>query len=168
MSRLFFALCQNDTVRSHFIDLIRQIPGTRCVSPQNLHLTLHFIGETDAQDCLIDRAQTIRCKPFSLMIDHYGYFNRAKVFWAGPKQYPDDLAKLAHNCSISSVACSCRDHDKSFTPHVSLMRKVSDNPELHNFEPFEWTAHSFCLMESESNQAGVQYRMIREFPIQEK
>jgi 2'-5' RNA ligase len=101
------------------------------------------------------------------MIDHYGYFNRAKVFWAGPKQYPVDLTQLAHNCANSSVACGCSDHNGSFTPHVSLLRKVSGKPELQNFEPFEWTVHSFCLMESESNQAGVQYRVIREFPMQE-
>ena len=86
MSRLFFALYPDDTVRNHFIDRIQQIPGTRRIRPQNLHLTLHFIGQTEARDCLLDRAQKIRCQPFSLIIDQYGYFNRAKVFWAGPKQ----------------------------------------------------------------------------------
>jgi len=168
MPRLFFALYPDDKVRSHLTKLIQQIPGTRCVKSQNLHLTLHFIGQTNVQDCLIDRAEKIRCKPFNLVFDHYGYFNRAKVFWAGPKQYPDGLSQLARNCAISSVACGCSEHNESFTPHVSLIRKVSFKPELQNFEPIEWTVHNFCLMKSESNQAGIQYQVIREFPIQEK
>jgi 2'-5' RNA ligase len=167
MPRLFFALYPDDNTRSRLISLIQQIPSTLCIIPENLHLTLHFIGQTNVQDCLIGRAQKILCNPFNLIIGQYGYFNRAKVLWAGPKQYSDDLTQLARNCAISAIACGCSNRDESFTPHVSLMRKISDKPALHNSEPFEWTVHSFYLMESESNQAGVQYRVIREFPMQE-
>ncbi len=166
MPRLFFALYPDDNVRKRCIDLIQQIPGKRRVSLQNLHLTLHFIGETDAQDCLINHAEKILCKPFSLIIDHYGYFNRAKVLWAGPKQYPDDLIQLAQNCAISSVACGSKEQDECFTPHVSLVRKVSDKPELKNFEPLEWAVDSFYLMKSVSNQDGIEYQVVQEFPIQ--
>ncbi|MEE9411753.1 MAG: RNA 2',3'-cyclic phosphodiesterase [Methylococcales bacterium] len=167
MPRLFFALYPDDTIRNRFIDLILQISETHCVSAQNLHLTLHFIGQTDAEDCLIEQAQNIRCKPFSLIIDHYGYFNRAKVLWAGPKQYPDELTKLARNCAIFSEKCGDRNQEKNFTPHVSLMRKISDKPELQHFESFKWTVNGFCLMVSESNQAGLHYRVAREFPVQQ-
>ncbi len=79
MPRLFFALYPDNDIRNRFRDLIQQIPETRYVGTQNLHLTLHFIGQTDAEVCLIEQAENMLCKPFSLMIDHYGYFNRAKV-----------------------------------------------------------------------------------------
>jgi 2'-5' RNA ligase len=167
MRRLFFALYPDDTIRNRFVDLIQQPPKTHCVSAQNLHLTLHFIGQTDTEDCLIEQAENILCKPFSLMIDHYGHFNRAKVLWVGPKQSPDELTQLARNCAIFSAKCGNRVQENNFTPHVSLMRKVSDRPELQHFEPFKWTVNSFCLMVSESNQAGVHYRVVREFPVQQ-
>lgn len=166
MPRLFFALYPDDDVRNRFIDLIQQTPDTHCVSAQNLHLTLHFIGQTDAEDCLIEQVENIRCKPFSMMIDQYGYFNRAKVLWVGPKQYPDELTELARNCAISSAKCGYRNQEKIFTPHVSLIRKINDKPELQHLEPFQWTVHSFCLMVSESDQAGVHYRVVREFSMQ--
>ncbi len=166
MSRLFFALYPHDNVRNRFASIIHEIAGARSVIPENLHLTLHFIGETDAQDCLIDHADKILCKPFTLIIDQYGYFKRAKVLWAGPNHSPDDLTQLVQNCAISSEVCGGSDYEESFTPHVSLMRKVSDKPELQTFEPFEWNVHSFYLMKSEPDQAGLCYRVVREFPMQ--
>jgi 2'-5' RNA ligase len=143
MPRLFFALHPDKIVRHRLADLCQQIPNTRRIPLQNIHLTLHFIGQTDAVDCLVDNAKTIFCRPFKLTIDHFGFFNRAKVLWAGPKQVPYNLTLLAQNCALVSEKCSDSDQTDCFTPHVSLIRKISNKPEMLHFDPIHWDVHDF-------------------------
>ncbi len=165
MPRLFFALNPDDKVRDRLTKPCLAITGGRCIRPQNFHLTLHFIGQTNAEKCLIDHAENIGFKPFNLIIDQYGYFKRAKVVWAGSKHCPDDLFKLAEHCAETSVKCGNIERSECYTPHISLIRKIDNKPDWPEFEAFEWNVNSFCLMASESGQSGVQYRVIRDFPV---
>src|SRR3546814_11435925 len=45
--RLFVAIALPDTLRSHLRDLCNGLPAARWVAPENLHLTLRFIGEVE-------------------------------------------------------------------------------------------------------------------------
>src|SRR3546814_4266599 len=48
--RLFVALALPDHLRSRLAELCSGLPGARWVAPENLHLTLRFIGEVDGRD----------------------------------------------------------------------------------------------------------------------
>lgn len=48
MISLFIGLVLPDPLRETVADLHAPIPGARWVPRENLHLTLHFIGEVDA------------------------------------------------------------------------------------------------------------------------
>lgn len=165
MPRLFFALNPDDKVRDRLAKLSLTIAGGRTVDLKNLHLTLHFIGQTNAEKCLIAHAENFGFKPFNLTIDQYGFFKRAKVVWAGLKHCPDDLSNLAKHCAETSVKCANIERSECYTPHISLIRKIGNKPDWPEFEAFEWNVNRFCLMVSESDQSSVQYRVIRDFHV---
>src|SRR3546814_11367462 len=66
--RLFVAIALPDTLRSRLRDLCNGLPAARCVAPENLHLSLPFIGEvagTHAED-IHAALSGIPLNPFSL------------------------------------------------------------------------------------------------------
>ena len=83
--RIFFALWPDDATRKQIVASFQQlsIDGKqgRVVSFDNLHITLHFIGNVNQQklDCLHRAAQAVKADSFNLELDHYGYFNKPKV-----------------------------------------------------------------------------------------
>ena len=48
--RLFVAISLPEDVRDELARLGHGLPGARWVAPENLHLTLRFIGEVDADE----------------------------------------------------------------------------------------------------------------------
>ena len=83
--RLFFALWPDEATRAKLAVLQEGISG-RKVSAANLHLTLAFLGN-QPRALLGDLAQVMQAQtpaPFTLRIDHYGYFSKPRIAWAGP------------------------------------------------------------------------------------
>src|SRR3546814_14989443 len=96
--RLFVAIALPDTLRSRLRDLCNGLPGARWVAPENLHLTLRFIGEVEghhAED--IDAALSgIHLPRFSLTLSGVGDFGtgrrlRQAGVGLGPREELDDL-----------------------------------------------------------------------------
>lgn len=165
MPRLFFALYPEKNVRDQFIPIINNNTQGKAVKANNLHMTLYFVGQTEAQRCLITKASQIQIHSFTLIINQYGYFKRAKVFWAGPSTYPEELSRLAQHCACASTRCGMNSGEYRFTPHITLARKVRYPSSFPEFKPIEWTVNDFCLMESRSELNGVRYEVVKRFPI---
>ena len=86
--RLFFALWPDDAIRQQLVDAYARIPGLkgqRDVLPNNLHVTLHFLGNVEASrvDCFRRQAEVISAHRFQLQLDRFGYFKKARVLWLG-------------------------------------------------------------------------------------
>src|SRR3546814_19465811 len=90
MLRLFVALPLPEDIRERLAGICNGLPGARWVSPENMHLTLRFIGEVghgEADD--IDAAlSTLRAPAFDVMLDRLGPFGRQKphALWAGAER----------------------------------------------------------------------------------
>src|SRR3546814_639172 len=88
MIRLFTALSLPDAVRSRLAMLQSGVPGARWIRPENLHVTLRFIGEVDqhvAADLDAELARTV-APGFDLSLDGVGHFGPARKptsLWAG-------------------------------------------------------------------------------------
>jgi len=105
--------------------LQRQLPQARRVPRTNLHLTLAFIGQLEAEPAarVAARLTAVRSEPFAWPIDHVGSFDGARVAWAGgPLVAP--LAGLADTVRSLLTAESVTYDRKAFVPHVTLLRKL--------------------------------------------
>ena len=119
-------------------------PSLRFVEPQNIHLTLKFLGETDESyiSCIKDViAQSIKGKqPFQVKLKGIGAFpnlNYIKIIWIGMETVNVDIAVLSNvvkkiNDDLSHYGFP---KDKNFHPHITIARakKLEHKKELQKF-----------------------------------
>ena len=86
MQRLFVAIDVPETVRAELAGLAEPLEGVVWTRPEQLHLTLRFIGETEKREGLEAALERVRVEPFILPVGGIGVFPHrgpAKVLWAG-------------------------------------------------------------------------------------
>lgn len=169
--RVFFALWPDDGVRQQILNLFANIPvdGTQgqLITPANIHLTLHFIGNISfaESDCLKRQAAKVNSECFQLGIDRHGFFSKPKVFWLGCEQAPQALFDLQTRLGRVLLPCGFVPEERPFNPHVSIARKLAQAPLPIVFAPIQWKLDRFVLVESRSIADGVQYRVIEEYAL---
>ena len=169
--RIFFALWPDDDVRQQIIEAFMHSPQYkkkgRVIRPENIHATLHFIGNVteESKSCMHQAAQSIKSSPFSLTLDRYGHFYKARVLWMGCYQLPDEAKNLYRELGDALKQCEYQPESRPFVPHVTLMRKLVKPGEFADFEPIEWTCNDFVLVQSKTIPEGVQYEVIERYPL---
>src|SRR5512133_2980616 len=88
MPRLFIAIDMPEQVQDQISDLYIAIQGARWVPQDQLHITMRFIGETDAatETSIINALEHIRFEPFHISVKSTGFFPLRKdpqVLWVG-------------------------------------------------------------------------------------
>jgi len=171
MHRVFFALWPEDKTRNKIIEAfekssINKKQG-RMVSPDNLHITLHFIGNVNQQklDCLHRVAQTVKADSFNLELNHYGYFYKPKVLWIGLKQKPEPLGFLHKILGDSLAECNYQVEQRPYAPHITLMRKLVEPETLESINAIHWCAKEFVLVESIPIEGGVRYKVRERYAL---
>lgn len=165
--RIFFALWPDDAVRGRLGQLLSVLPegmGRKHV-PEDLHLTLEFIGKAGGQyyDCLRMAATRIEFEPFGFDLVRFGYFAKAQVISVEPLASPV-LSELARNLRNTLRGCGHEPESREYNPHVTLSRKSPPLPWLKPFEPIPWEVDRFCLVESrEPDASGRRYKVLEEF-----
>jgi 2'-5' RNA ligase len=86
--RLFVGVALPDVVRADMDTLVEPVEGLRWVPQENLHLTLRFLGDVDAdKQARIEEALAgVRVQPFILPVEGIGVFptrGTATVRWVG-------------------------------------------------------------------------------------
>jgi RNA 2',3'-cyclic 3'-phosphodiesterase len=170
--RCFVACWPDDSTRRRLDqaagNALARCPGARRVRPDNLHLTLAFIGELPLPKAreAAEALRRISSEPFEWHIDHIGRFERARVLWAGGLPEPR-LEQLAERARSELRALQVRFDTKRFAAHVTLLR---DMPALRGaaqaeivepIEPFDWPMRDALLMVSErDSQGATRYRAL--------
>ncbi len=126
MIRLFVALSLPESVRLRLSTLGGGVPGARWLKPENLHLTLRFIGEVDhgAADDLDAALGGIVAPAFDITLASVGYFgktNAARLLWAGV-QPNDALNRLQSKVEAAVTQAGFQAEQRRFSPHVTLAR----------------------------------------------
>jgi 2'-5' RNA ligase len=155
------------------------MPLPRKVEPENLHLTLVFLGEVP--DPVLEAAhegfEALREPRFTLALQGLGLFGKAKphAAWAGVAP----SAPLAHlQAKVETIArrAGCPIDGRKFTPHVTLGRFPTPEPadiaRLERavtlgtgFRSDPWEVTELTLWRSHLTARGPQYEVLVRYPL---
>jgi 2'-5' RNA ligase len=162
-ARLFYALWPDDTTRAHLQRLQASVTG-RKVRPENLHLTLAFLGNQPKSrlPVLAGLLDKLPDQSFAVDIDRYGYFSKPRIAWAGPSASPPPLLDLQQSLmqALSEAQIPVKPQGQ-FTPHVTLARDANSLNE--SFAPgVAWRVGKIVLVQSLQVKGGAIYSPLME------
>lgn len=178
MIRLFAALDLPDDIKDELAQLQSGLPGAKWVRPENLHITLRFIGEVDGARFrdIVSALDGVSASAVDIQFTELGLFgdrHRARTLWVGVR--PD--AALLHLQSRIEAACQkagLEPERRKFAPHVTLAKLGGDfSPERLNRYIQEagplrmpsFMAAEFTLFSSFLSQSGAIYRPEEDFRL---
>lgn len=169
--RLFFALWPDEAVRRQLADYRDLLKGCRgrLVVPENLHITLAFLGSVDAdtRSCLEQAADIISVPAFTLKLDELGFWRRSQVVWLGTGETPEPLLGLASALKQAMLGCGLEPESRPFQTHLTLMRKARRAPAEEPCEATLWPVADFALMLSDTRPEGVRYEVLQRWPLKQ-
>ena len=176
MIRLFFGLELPGELRMRIAALAAGIDRARWVAPENLHITLRFVGEVEepAMEDLAGEAASIRFEPFPVTLSGAGHFERrgrVSAVWLGLEPSPA-LAALRDRVEAAAVRAGQPPEGRKFRPHVTVARLNQGRPgEVRDwlaantlFRAVPFTVASFALFSSTLGRSGPNYRVECLFP----
>lgn len=125
--RLFIAIDLPEETRHGLLRLVRLPPeGVRPVRPEQIHLTLHFLGdvEEEASTRVVEALRSIRQPAFTFDLAGTGCFptlRRPTVLWAGVRP-STALASLHAAIGDMLRDCGLPTESRPFAAHVTLAR----------------------------------------------
>jgi len=149
------------------------------VQPENLHITLKFIGHVGNEklnpiQSALSSIQT--AQPIELHFRGMGFFpneRRPRAFWCGVAGSPN-LAELAADIDRALVPLGIEAETRPFTPHLTLARFKSDEGvremvhaanDMKSTDFGAATDTNFHLYESLLKSTGAQYNRVASFPF---
>ena len=166
MSRLFYALWPDPKTRRKLSTLSKDIHRGRVIEPQNLHITLLFLGKVDEtiRQRLLDMTADISINQFQLQLLKSEWWKRSGILCLAPDTIPEQLLHLTARLTDIAHGCNLSVEDRTYRPHVTLARKIT-RPMNIDFEPFSWKAGDFSLLESVTLPQGAEYKIIHTWPL---
>ena len=186
--RAFIAIELPQEVQTSLAEIIKQFSshGIRCVrwvAPDNIHLTLQFLGEVPLATltALKIALQSVAGsqEPFVFNIRGIGAFpniRHPRVIWAG-LQAPANLMTLQTLTSRTIQQTGIQVEDRTFSPHLTLGRVKRDAApfDLHTLSSTleKLTAgdlgivrvQSITLFRSDLSSQGPTYTALGHFPL---
>ena len=168
--RLFFALWPSEQVRQSIVEVLSSLPpqvNGRVIQQQNLHATLHYVGQVaeSTKDCMHAAAQSVKAEAFQLNLDRLGLFPKAKIFWMGAQNTPEQLMQLHKKLGLALEDCGFVTDKRAYVPHLTLLRKCREPvPENINFS-IPWRVEEFVLVESITYKEGVKYQVLERYSL---
>lgn len=162
--RIFIAIRFTEAFKASILDaqegLKEQGIRGNFTRPENLHLTLVFIGETDRIDDIKAAVASVKLDPFVITTGQLGCFNgRSRVLWMGI-QGKEKVKALALRLR---KALDERDIDHShgpFQPHITLVRQPTETPLDIKPEDASMTIRDIVIMKSERINGRLVYTII--------
>src|SRR6266581_4796633 len=141
--RLFVALWPDDAVRAQLARWSRELHalcGGRATPPENLHVTLAFLGGIeDARVAEVERAAgEVAPQAVSLVLDQPGYWKKNRIAWAGASSVPRELDAM-----------------------VVELRDAREPRAMPALAPIEWRLDGFALVQSVALPRGSRYEIRR-------
>ena len=167
LRRLFLALWPKEVERRQMAGLAADVVGRRRMRDANLHLTLVFLGATDAvRLCAYEAALVDLTVPvLELILDRYGYWPAPRILWLGSSHTPPELYELVADLTRRLRGCGFVPERRAFQAHITLARKFpGPAPARPPAAPIRWQIGEVTLVESLPGKQGSEYRVLRRWP----
>jgi 2'-5' RNA ligase len=176
--RMFVALRLPPAVRDSLAAWAQPLPGITWTRPEQLHVTLRFIGDVppDKVEVIVERLSRVRVEPFVLPIENVGTFppNRPpRVLWIGVGSGHPRLFQLRQRIDDALLSAGLQLDVRTFHPHVTLARATEDAaPTVANWlhhhrervaPPFR--VEDFDLYASDLRPTGAVHTLKQRFPL---
>lgn len=144
--------------------------GGRLMQPQDMHLTLAFLGPADPDQCtaLIRQVKQWPVPVQPLLLERFGAFERARVVWAGPGPEAETgwLTALHDELWDRLQPLGWQRPQRPFRPHISLLRTAASTdisglqaaPVLCRFTHCQ-------LVASQPEPGRSRYRPLAQLPV---
>jgi len=181
--RVFAALDVSAEVRQAVGALVQELQtrvrGARWIPAANLHLTLRFLGETDAKRVseISEKLESITAQspPFRLEFRGVGFFpspRRPRILCAIVARPPRELLHLHQQTEAMAVAHGFPSEPRTFSPHLTFARLQKPAGELRKIETELEDRHlgvipveEVILFQSMLDANGAQYQVLGRFPL---
>lgn len=159
--RIFIAIRFTETFKYSILDAqdgLREY-GVRgnYTQPENLHLTLAFIGETERVTEIKAAVDAVKFEPFVIRTGKLGCFNgRSRVLWLGIEG-EDKVKTIAQQLRRNLDKCGIDYAKGKFSPHITLVRQPSEVPLDVEVESESMTVSEISVMNSERINGRLVY-----------
>jgi len=183
--RSFIAIELPESVKSLLDNLQQELKNLRLkvgwVRPQNIHLTLKFLGNINPADieniggAMADAAA--ECKPFALTVGGIGYFpgiKRPRIIWVGLGGATAVLLELQRNLEDRLATVGFAKEKRSFKAHLTLgrIRQAVDPNTLgraiedySDFGRQQFIADRIILFKSDLKPSGAVYSKLKQVDL---
>ena len=124
----------------------------------NLHLTLEFLGEIDNPSSAIRALSRLEFKPFDLVMDRIGFFQRpdGDTWWIGVEaDNPVMVLQARLHRLFMEEGLSLE--KRKYVPHITLGRNVVTDAPACRIAKLSFHVTSVSLMLSEREDGGMRY-----------
>jgi 2'-5' RNA ligase len=179
--RTFIAIDLGKAIRDRLValqeNLARSGTEVKWVEPENLHVTLLFLGEVDERDvpqvCQVVAEAAQQQTSFPLSVENAGCFpnvRRPRVLWVGVGEGKQEVCILHDALEKPLLELGCyRREERQYTPHITLGRVKSDRPtdklasallKHAGWKGGETTVREVLIMSSELTSKGPIYTVL--------
>lgn len=166
------------TVQERFADA----SGVRLTTPENVHVTLKFLGDVDEERvpnlvaALEEAVENADVSPFNAEFGGLGAFpseEYIRVLWAGVREGSTELIRLHEAIEERTVEMGFDSADHEFTPHATVARmdhasgKEQVQRALRETDPTLGTlqVEEVRLTESVLRDDGPEYTTVERFML---
>lgn len=170
--RLFFALWPEDSARlaaEAAIQRLRPLLAARWIRPENLHITLAFLGDVadERLGALLAAADSVQASGFTLSLDTLEYWRKPQILCLRPSTMPEPLQALADGLAGTLKTAGFALDGRPYRAHLTLARDAAYLPVNARLEqPILWPTGRFVLVASTQDRLGSRYAILREWPLQ--
>jgi len=159
---LFFALWPSEAVRAQLSSWSRDLHaacGGRPVPPQNLHLTLAFLGTVEDVDAVERAAGETVPRAATVLLDYPGFWKSNRIVWAGASTPAAEVEGLVQDLRGALSRHGVRFDPKPFATHVTLLREAREPRAMPTLAPTRWDVDGFVLVRSQLQPGASRYEI---------
>lgn len=174
--RVFFAIWPDSETQKQLGALVEQLQleafcGGRKTKPQNIHLTLLFLGDVgiDRLPALCQVADEIRdsgARAFDLKVDEIDCWRHNHILYLAPREVPRELVHLESRLKNGASAAGFLVESRPYSPHITLMRDAVCRTMPALRRTLTWRVREWQLVKSEQTSGGSAYTPVGRWSLE--